>query len=527
MRQPDLSFIPKAPQRKRPWSCVRLILGDQLNASHPWFREQNPDVLYVMMEVRCESEYVTHHIQKIAGIFATMRGFAQALHSSGHEVHYISITDPSNAHNFADNLIAIKRTPGFDCLEYQLPDEYRLDLELKKLSPRLDCTCQATDTDHFLTSREEVGLFFEGKKVWRMENFYRSMRQRYGILLDRDGKPLGGQWNFDQENRKKIPKSHEIPGPLNFSNDVTVVLRDIYEADLPYIGNIDAENFIWPISRQQARQLLQDFLQLRLKNFGRFQDALSEAGWSLYHSRISQALNLKLISPQEVIQQALSHWESQKDAISLPQIEGFVRQILGWREYVRGIYWAHMPRYAQSNALDHQRPLPDFFWTGQTKMRCMQKAIKQSLEYGYAHHIQRLMVTGNFCALAGITPAQVDQWYLGIYVDAFEWVELPNTRGMSQFADAGKLASKPYVSSANYLQKMGDHCSNCHYQPKQKLGDQACPFNSLYWRFLHVHESRLRRNPRMAMMYRQLDKLKDKEQVLAHAEQLLERIETL
>lgn len=480
-----------------------------------------------MMELRSESEYVTHHIQKIAGIFASMRAFASALVKRGHNLHYLDITDPENQHTFEGNLQALIQQYGASSLEYQEPDEFRLDQVFAKLGPALKIRCNSVSTHHFLTSRECVGQFFEGKKVWRMENFYRSMRKRHKILLDEQGGPLGERWNFDAENRNKLPKDAIVPAPLEFENDVSSIVQEIHCAKLPHIGQIEAKRFGWAVTRTQARALLDDFLAHRLEHFGRFQDALSDRHWALYHSRLSGALNLKIISPAQVIHAAIEHWNQHQDRISLPQIEGFVRQILGWREYVRGIYWHYMPEYAKENALEHQRDLPDFFWTGNTKMRCVAKAIEQSLEHGYAHHIQRLMVTGNFCGLAGIDPDQVDRWYLGIYVDAFEWVEMPNTRGMSQYADSGRLASKPYVSSANYLQKMGDHCKQCSYNPKRRIESDACPFNSLYWNYLTRHESLMRKNPRMAMMYRQLDKLKDKDQVLAKAQQCLENLNAL
>lgn len=519
--------IPPKPEASEALTSLRLILGDQLNAAHPWFQRPDPSVLYVMMELRCESEYVTHHIQKIAGIFAGMRAFANALHQRGHKIHYLRITDPDNAHNFQDNLEALIRTYEVTSMQYQAPDEYRLDLLLAELGSKLPIPCHAQDTCHFLTSRQCVGQFFAGKKAWRMESFYRMMRKRHQILLDAHGEPLGGRWNFDAENRNKLPKNAVVPAPLEFANDVTQIVKDIESARLPYLGTINARNFGWAVTRKQALELLADFLKRRLEYFGRYQDALSDKHWALYHSRLSQALNLKTISPAQVIQGAIEHWKKHQDRISLPQIEGFVRQILGWREYVRGIYWHHMPKYAQQNALDHHRDLPAFFWTGETKMRCVAHAIQQSLKHGYAHHIQRLMVTGNFCGLAGIEPSQVDRWYLGIYVDAFEWVELPNTRGMSQYADAGRLASKPYVSSANYLQKMGDHCKPCSYNPKRRSEPDACPFNSLYWHYLTRHENLMRKNPRMAMMYRQLDKLKDKEKVLNRAQYCLDYLNTL
>jgi deoxyribodipyrimidine photolyase-related protein len=341
--------------------------------------------------------------------------------------------------------------------------------------------------------------------------------------------PLTGQWNYDGDNRKKIPKDHFPTSPLVFNNDVSEIYSSIVSTDIKTIGTIDVENFIWPINRAQSLQLLDFFVAECLPLFGSYQDAMMPNQWSLYHSRISFSLNIKLISPREVIDKAIEAWTTRPGEIEFNQLEGFVRQIIGWREYMRGIYWLKMPEYATLNYFNNQEQLPSWFWTGDTKMNCLKDAITQSLDYAYAHHIQRLMITGNFLLLAGIHPDEIDAWYLGIYIDAFEWVEITNTRGMSQFADGGIVGTKPYVSSAAYIDKMSHYCGSCYYKKSVKTGDKACPFNSLYWNFYDRNEDKLGSNPRIGMMYNVWRKMKpsDKTSLLEQADYYLKNINEL
>jgi deoxyribodipyrimidine photolyase-related protein len=354
------------------------------------------------------------------------------------------------------------------------------------------------------------------------------MRKKYHILMEGD-KPLTGKWNYDGENRKKLPKDHKPTSPLVFQNDVTKIVSEIQKIDIKTIGNIDAENFVWPINRKQSLELLDFFVTECLALFGSYQDAMTPNEWSLYHARLSFSMNVKLISPLEVIQRAITEWENNPEEIAYHQLEGFVRQIIGWREYMRGIYWNKMPEYATMNYFNHENQLPEWFWTGKTKMNCLKDAINQSLNYAYAHHIQRLMVTGNFALLAGIHPDEVDAWYLGIYIDAIEWVEITNTRGMSQFADGGIVGTKPYVSSAAYIDKMSHYCGSCFYKKAVKTGDKACPFNSLYWNFYDKNEDKLGKNPRIGMMYNVWRKMKpeDKVALLEQADYYLKNINNL
>lgn len=480
---------------------LRLILGDQLNIHHSWFKAVDTSVTYVLMEIRSETDYATHHIQKVVGFFAAMRNFAKELKKQKHDVIYIHLNDKNNLQCFDKNCSALIEQYGFTRFEYQLPDEYRVDQHLKTFVINLKIPSSVYDTEHFYTSRNELNELFAGKKSYLMETFYRYMRKKHRVLIDDEEKPLNGKWNFDESNRQKLPKKHKLIAPLLFSNDVSEIEKEILQSKIKTIGTVNSKDFIWPVNRLQSLKLLDFFVEHCLPFFGTFQDAMAPNEWSLYHSRLSFSMNVKLISPQEVVNKAIeAHFNNPKE-IAFHQLEGFVRQTIGWREYMRGIYWLKMPEYNKLNFFNQKAKLPEWFWTGNTKMNCLKNAISQSLDYAYAHHIQRLMITGNFALLAGIHPDEVDQWYLGIYIDAIEWVEITNTRGMSQFADGGIVATKPYVSSAAYIHKMSSYCEGCHYNHAQKTGEKACPFNSLYWNFYNKHEDKLVNNPRISMMY--------------------------
>ena len=479
---------------------IRLILGDQLNSNHSWFQTIDESVTYVLMEIRTETDYAKHHIQKIVGFFAAMQAFAKDLKTSNHNVIYIQLNDNNNLQSFDKNLESLISQHQFTHFEYQLPDEFRVDLMLKKLCESLSIDTTAVDSEHFFTTRTELGDFFEGKKTFIMENFYRAMRKKHHVLMEGDN-PINGQWNFDSENRKKLPKNHKPTAPLVFNNDVAAIANEIAQTNIETIGNIDVKNFVWPINRAQSLELLDFFVEECLPLFGSYQDAMMPNEWSLYHARISFSMNIKMISPQEVIEKATSEWRKRPAEIEYNQLEGFVRQIIGWREYMRGIYWLKMPEYANLNFFDNQGELPEWYWTGETKMNCLKDAIHQTLDYGYAHHIQRLMITGNFALLAGVHPDAIGAWYLGVYMDAIEWVEITNTLGMSQYADGGIVGTKPYVSSASYIDKMSHYCGSCYYKKALKTGDKSCPFNSLYWNFYDKNEDKLGKNPRIGMMY--------------------------
>lgn len=507
---------------------LRLILGDQLNMQHSWYNEKKTNKIYILMELRQETDYVTHHIQKVVGFFQAMRNFHQWLVKEGFEAHYIKINDQDNSGSLKKNLNTLISKHSIEHFEYQLPDEYRLDQELSQFCQDIDISSKVYDTEHFYTSREALGNFFKGKKQFLMETFYRMMRKKHNVLM-RDNDPVGDQWNFDKQNRNKYKGEVPIPKPYSISHDVSDLVEEIASSGCKTMGKIDPTNFRLPTNREESIGILEHFITKLLPHFGTYQDALYTEDYYLFHSQLSFALNTKMISPGEVVNKTENSWQQRKDEVSLAQVEGFIRQILGWREFMRGIYWAKMPGYKTENYFRHTRKLPDFFWTGNTKMKCLEHSIKQSLDTGYAHHIQRLMVTGNFALLNLTDPDEVDAWYLGIYNDAIEWVEITNTRGMSQFADGGIVGTKPYISSANYIQKMSNYCQQCSYSAKKKTGKDACPFNSLYWNFYDQHRDVLGKNQRVAMMYRTWDKKspKEREELLQQADYYLQNIDTL
>lgn len=505
---------------------LRLILGDQLNPEHSWFREVRDDVVYALFESREELTYAPHHRQKMLAFLHGMQQFATGLRRDGHRVEHWTLDDPRQKGNLRANLEALRdelaQTAASVDVEYQEPDEYRVDQALSGLG-----TC--VPSEHFLTERTGVAAHFAGKKTYLMESFYRTMRVRHGVLLDASGQPEGGAWNFDSDNRSAWDPSQSVPPEWRAHHDLSELDARLDRHGIPRWGDALADDFPWPAHRREALELLAHFVAYGLSKFGRFQDALAENQDFLFHSRISFALNTKMLHPREAIEAAEAAWRRDPQTYPLPAVEGFIRQILGWREYVRGIYWAQMPEYADLNYFNHQRPLPDWMYTGKTQMRCMQVAVGQSLRTAYAHHIQRLMVVGNFALLAGLDPRELDAWYLGIYIDALEWVEMPNTRGMSQFADGGIVGTKPYVSSGAYLHKQGNHCGTCAYSVHEKVGPKACPFNALYWHFYVRNRHLLERNPRVGMVYRTWDKMKSdhREALREQAEFNLNNINTL
>jgi deoxyribodipyrimidine photolyase-related protein len=475
-------------------TTLRLILGDQLNPHHPWFDDVREDVAYVLMEVRQETDYVLHHAQKIIAIFAAMRDFAQSLRAAGHRVHYLPIDDPDNAHAITVNLDRLIARDAIRTFEYQAPDEWRLDAQLADYAQRGAIVCTCVESAHFYTARDEAAAIFAGRPHWLMEDFYRRMRVKHGVLLEAGDAPAGGQWNFDHDNRKPWRGQPQEPFDKRPLHDHGALWDTIVAAGVKSFGRPQATRFVWPLNRREA---------------------------------LAFALNTKMLAPQEVVARAEAAWRS--GHAPLAAVEGFVRQILGWREYVRGVYWAHMPGYTEQNTFGHTLPLPRWFWDGRTRMRCLAHAVGQSLDDAHAHHIQRLMVIGNFALLAGCDPQAVHAWYLGVYIDAFEWVEAPNTLGMSQFVDGGQLATKPYVSSAAYIDRMSDYCKGCHYDKRARLGERACPFNALYWDFFLRNEAMLSVNRRLAMPYRQLAAMSagDRAALQAQAADLRSRLDEL
>lgn len=505
---------------------LRLLLGDQLNSKHSWYDKTDDEVLYVLMEMRQETDYVVHHIQKVIAFFLSMRNFAAKLEEKGHQVIYLKLDDPENHQDLPKNLSALIKDHDIQCFEYQLPDEYRLDKQLKDFCEKLTIKTKVYDSEHFLTERGFLKNFFQGKKSYLMETFYREMRRKFEILMDGD-EPVTGKWNYDHDNRNKLKNPELLENHKFYRKDVSEMVDLLDKNGVKTMGKVDPEKFQWPVTREEGLEVLNYFCKKLLHNFGEYQDAMYTGDPFLFHSRLSFAMNSKMLSPLEVVEKVEKYWIENRSDIDIAQVEGFIRQIIGWREYMRGVYWAKMPEYAEKNFFNHTRKLPEYYWTGDTKMNCVKHAVNQSLDHSYAHHIQRLMVTGNFALLAGIDPDEVDEWYLGIYIDAIEWVEITNTRGMSQFADGGIVGTKPYVSSANYIDKMSDYCKSCHYSKSKKTGDKACPFNSLYWHFYARNEDKLGNNFRIGMMYKTLARLSNKQEILEQADYYLEHIEDL
>jgi deoxyribodipyrimidine photolyase-related protein len=454
-----------------------------------------------MVEVQAEATYVRHHKQKIAFLFSAMRHFAEDLRSEGLSIDYVRLDDPGNTHSFTDELkrAIVRHQP--DEVHVTEPGEWRVWEMMQGWREELDCPLNIHPDTRFIASREEFSRWAAGRKQYRMEYFYREMRRKTGYLMDGD-QPIGGQWNFDIENRKALPKGHGLPPRMRFEPDA--ITREVFalvEARFPdHFG--DLEPFGWAVTRAGALEALDHFISDCLPRFGDFQDAMRTGEAFLYHSVISPYLNAGLLEAREVCERAEAAYRA--GSAPLNAVEGFIRQVIGWREFVRGLYWHEMPDYASSNHLDAKRPLPWFYWSGETDMNCLRECITVTRRHAYAHHIQRLMVTGNFALLAGVNPREIEEWYLAVYADAYDWVELPNVHGMVMHADGGLLGSKPYAASGAYINRMSDYCAGCVYDPAIKLGPRACPFNSLYWNFLIENEPKLGKNPRMGMPYRTL-----------------------
>ena len=482
-------------------SRLHLVLGDQLSHDLSSLAQLQPDSVVLMVEVADEARHVPHHKQKIALILSAMRHFAAELRSMGVTVDYVTLDDPANTHSFTSEVVRAVARHAAQSVVVTEPGEWRVWAMMQAWPDILRMPVRILPDDRFFCALPEFSVLATARKAERMEYFYREMRRRTGILMDGDA-PVGGQWNFDTENRKPLPKGARLPQRLRFAPDaITRAVLDLVAARFP--ANFgDLEPFGWPVTRDQALAALDDFITIALPKFGDVQDAMKTGEDFLYHSLLSPALNTGLLSPREVCARAEAAFHA--GTAPLNAVEGFIRQILGWREFVRGIYWHLMPDYAQTNALQATRPLPDLYWTGETRMRCMAEVVSATRRTGYAHHIQRLMVTGNFALLAGLAPAEVEEWYLAVYVDAFDWVELPNTHGMVLHADGGRIGSKPYAASGAYINRMSDYCAGCAYDPKEKLGAKACPFNYLYWDFIGRHEARFARHTRMAMPVRTL-----------------------
>ena len=501
-------------------------MGDQLDVDSAALKDINPKADEILMvESANEAQHVWSHKARIVLFLSAMRHFAEYLKSQGFSLTYIQHSPKSIVEELKSKIIKEKFT-HLICVE---PGEWRLKQLIEALSEELQVVLDMRQDSHFYCTHSEFKEWVANKKELRLEYFYRLMRKNHGILVDQDGNPEGGQWNFDRDNRKPFPKKGPglIPPPELFEPDAITktLIAEVEERYPNHPGSL--AHFQWPVTRQQALQALEGFVEHRLATFGIYEDAMwtdTPFGW---HSLLSSSLNLKLLNPREVINAVVAAWK--KDDLEMATVEGFIRQILGWREFVRGMYYLDMPQMALDNFYNHQNRLPAWYWTGDTKMKCMQEAIGQTLEYGYAHHIQRLMVTGNFALLAEILPKEVCDWYLAVYIDAIEWVELPNTAGMALFASGGRFTSKPYIASGAYIKRMSNYCGSCQYKPDIRFGEGACPMTNLYWNFLIQHRTQFEASPRTRLMTANLSRISeaDQEAIAIHAKGLLGDLNSL
>jgi deoxyribodipyrimidine photolyase-related protein len=482
-----------------------------LNAESTVFDDFDPKSdAVLMMEVAEEASYIPQHKVRLALFFSAMRHFRHALEDKRYRVHYSALEDDKNLGSFAEEIgrWAGKTRPRK--LILCKPGDFRVEAAIRGVAKSLDLPIEIRADRHFICELEEFREHAEGRKALRLETFYREMRRRHAVLMDGD-RPLGGKWNFDKDNRESFGTEGpgKIKAPRSFrADDITRNVMRMVERCFPDSpGNLDG--FDYPVSREQARAALRDFIEHRLSGFGTYQDAMLTGQPYLYHSRLSCVLNLHLLDPHDVIGAAIEAYET--DAAPINAVEGFVRQILGWREFIRGIYWLKMPDYAKLNALEADLPMPAFMWTGDTDMNCVRQSVGQLVDHAYAHHIQRLMVLGLLAMLLGVKPYDVHRWHMSMYADAVDWVSLPNVLGMSQYGDGGIVGSKPYAASGKYIDRMSDYCTNCRYNPKKTTGDDACPFSTLYWDFLSRNRQRIRGNRRMGFQLRNLDRKDERE----------------
>ncbi|MFN5608751.1 MAG: cryptochrome/photolyase family protein [Holosporales bacterium] len=501
-------------------TVLRLILADQLSASisslHGVDKAQDTVMLCEVME---EARYVPHHPKKIAFLFSAMRHFAAELEESGVRVRYIKLDDASNTGSFTGEVQRAAKELKPSRLIVTEPGEYRVLDMMKGWHEKLGIPVEIVSDTRFLATHAEFDAWAQGKKQFRMEFFYREMRKKYAILMQPDGKPSGGAWNYDKENRKPPTVGMTSPPRLShkksaITQDVLALVKDTFSH---HFGTL--EPFFYAVTRKQALMELDHFVTRILPNFGDYQDAMVAGEPYLYHSLLSSYLNAGLLLPLEICQKAEAAYRASKAPLNA--VEGFIRQILGWREYIRGIYWHFMPEYGQRNTLNATHPLPDFYWGATTHMFCVAESVRHTRDHAYSHHIQRLMITGNFALLAGLDVKAVQAWYLAVYSDAYEWAEMPNTLGMALFGDGGVVASKPYAASGKYIHRMSNYCETCTFDPDEMTGEKACPFNALYWDFLVRHEQKFRRNQRMPYVFSTWDKFTPEKQKAIRAQAAL------
>lgn len=492
---------------------LRVILWDQLSQSISSLADidKQHDII-LMCELNEDATHVKHHKKKIAFLFSAMRHFAKELVDAGNNVKYVQLDDLQNTGYLKTEVKRILDAQHIDNIIITQPSDYHIFAGAETWEKELGVTVEIRPDDRFLCTKQEFAKWADNRKQLRMEYFYREMRIKYSILMDGE-QPDGGQWNYDAENRKPPKQGLNIPKPYNNKiDDITKEVVDLVDKKFSdHFG--DLEPFYFAVTREQALDALKSFINQRLPDFGNYQDAMLQGEPWMYHSHLSFYINCGLLLPMECIKAAEEAYKMGKAPLN--SVEGFIRQILGWREYIRGIYWLKMPEYAKENFFNAKRNLPELYWNADTEMNCLKQCVTETKQNAYAHHIQRLMVLGNFALIAGIDPDQVNEWFWIVYADAYEWVELPNVSGMILFADGGFLASKPYAAGGSYINKMSDYCKNCRYKVAEKNGSSACPFNYLYWDFLARNRSQLESNHRIGMMYKTYDRMsEDKKQTI-------------
>ncbi|RIV87548.1 cryptochrome/photolyase family protein [Aurantiacibacter zhengii] len=502
------------------------VLGDQLTRALASIRGRTKDdTVILMMEVWDEATYVRHHKQKIALIFSAMRHFAAELRNAGWQVDYIRLDDEDNSGSFTGEVARAVERHDPRAIHVVEAGEWRVQQAIEEWPDKFDCDVDILPDDRFVASIAEFREWAEDRDTFRMEFFYREMRRKTGLLMTADDKPEGGEWNLDKQNRESPENDMDPPERAKFEPDEITceVIALVEEQFGEHFGSL--ETFCWPVTRDEAEEAADRFFAERIEKFGPYQDAMVHGQDDLYHSMLSTSINLGLLDPLELCRRAEQAYRDGKAPLN--SVEGFIRQLIGWREYVRGFYWYFMPGLESANQLNAQRGLPEFYWTGETDMRCLADCVRSTRDNAHAHHIQRLMVLGNFALLAGVNPREVQDWYLVVYADAYEWVELPNVSAMILYADGGKLASKPYAASGNYINKMSDYCKECRYSPAKKTGEGACPFNPLYWHFMHRHRDRLEQNHRIGRIYSTWDRMGEEKQrkYLDSAEAFLDVLE--
>jgi deoxyribodipyrimidine photolyase-related protein len=486
------------------------ILGDQLSKNLSSLKQYEKGDKILMAEVMEEGEYVPHHKKKLVFVFSAMRHFAESLSQDGYDIDYVRLTDDGNSGSLTGELKRYLENFNADKVVITHSGEYRVQKMIESWRDDLGVEIDILDDDRFIADLDGLKKYLKDSKQILMENFYRKMRKKTGLLMNSDNKPVGDKWNYDKENRKAMPDSVDVPPQPSFEiDDITAEVIEMVEEN--FSDNFgDCEGFNYAVTKEEAEQAFDDFLENRLELFGKYQDAMREDLPFGFHSVISAYINIGLLEPLECCQKVEDYYK--KDKCNLSSAEGFIRQIIGWREFVRGIYWAFMPDYKDKNTLNARRKIPAFYWDeNKTEMNCLHHSIKHTRENAYSHHIQRLMVTGNFALLAGVKPDDINEWYMSVYADAYEWVELPNTHGMAIYADGGILGSKPYCSSGKYINRMSNFCKSCKYDVNKTTGEDACPFNFLYWNFLDKNHDKLKDNRRMGLVYSNYQKKSDEE----------------